>query len=126
MNAAKWIGCILLTVIVMGFFEDAKITGIVIGVSLASLILVISIINILDKSSKRRFELLKNAYPNAFSFFRKELRIFQSENNLTKQDINKFLSFHKTEWEKREKLELERIQREKQVSTEYNMIKGVT
>lgn len=124
MNAAKWIGFILLTVIVMGFFEDAKITGIVIGVSLASLILVISIINILDKSSKRRFELLKNAYPNAFSFFRKKLRIFQSENNLTKQDINKFLSFHKTEWEKREKLELERIQREKQVSTEYNMIKA--
>ena len=124
MNAAKWIGCILLTVIVMGFIEDAKITGIVIGVSLASFILVISIINLLDKRSKRRFERLKNAYPNAFSFFRKELRILQSENNLTKQDINKFLSFHKTEWEEREKLELERIQREKQVSTEYNMIKA--
>lgn len=124
MDTGEWIVYILLTVIVMGFIEDAKITGIIIGVLLASLIIVISIINMLDKRSKRKFERLKNAYPNAYSFFRKELRIFQSENNLTKQDINKFLSFPKVKWEKREKLELERIQREKQVSTEYNMIKA--
>ena len=78
----------------------------------------------LDKRLFRKFERLKKMYPNAFSFFRKELRVFKSNNNFTKQDINKFLAFSETDWKKREELELKRIQQEKQILSEYNEIKA--
>lgn len=122
----KW-GCIgyaLLALITWGLTQGFKVVCIIIGILIAILIAFIFISNLSTKRLIKKFKHQKDIYPNAYSFFRKELRIFQSENNLTKQDINKFLSFPKVEWEKREKLELERIQREKQVSTEYNMIKA--
>ena len=122
----KW-GCIgyaLLALIIWGLTQGFKVVCIIIGILIAILIAFIFISNLSTKRLIKKFKHQKDIYPNAYSFFRKELRIFQSENNLTKQDINKFLSFPKVEWEKREKLELERIQREKQVSTEYNMIKA--
>ena len=113
----KW-GCIgyaLLALITWGLTQGFKVVCIIIGILIAILIAFIFISNLSTKRLIKKFKHQKDIYPNAYSFFRKELRIFQSENNLTKQDINKFLSFPKVEWEKREKLELERIQREKQL-----------
>ena len=115
----KW-GCIgyaLLALITWGLTQGFKVVCIIIGILIAILIAFIFISNLSTKRLIKNFKHQKDIYPNAYSFFRKELRIFQSENNLTKQDINIFLSFPKVEWEKREKLEFERIQREKQVST---------
>ena len=102
MNVKEWIGAILFTVIVMGFLEDAKVTIIILVAFLVILIIIAQIRNMLDKRLFRKFERLKKMYPNAFSFFRKELRVFKSNNNFTKQDINKFLAFSETDWKKRE------------------------
>ncbi len=120
----EWIGAILFTVIVMGFLEDAKVISIILVVFLAILIIIAQIRNMLDKRLLRKFERLEKVYPNAFSLFKKELRIFKSKNNFTKQDINKFLAFSEADWEKKEKLELKRIQQEKQILSEYNEIKA--
>ena len=102
----KW-GCIgyaLLALITWGLTQGFKVVCIIIGILIAILIAFIFISNLSTKRLIKKFKHQKDIYPNAYSFFRKELRIFQSENNLTKQDINKFLSFPKVEWEKREKL----------------------
>lgn len=101
----KW-GCIgyaLLALIIWGLTQGFKVVCIIIGILIAILIAFIFISNLSTKRLIKKFKHQKDIYPNAYSFFRKELRIFQSENNLTKQDINKFLSFPKVEWEKREK-----------------------
>lgn len=124
MNVKEWIGAILFTIIVMGFLEDAKVTIIILVAFLVILIIIAQIRNMLDKRLFRKFEHSKKMYPNAFSFFRKELRVFKSNNNFTKQDINKFLAFSETDWKKREELELKRIQQEKQILSEYNEIKA--
>lgn len=124
MNVKEWIGAILFTIIVMGFLEDAKVTIIILVAFLVILIIIAQIRNMLDKRLFRKFERSKKMYPNAFSFFRKELRVFKSNNNFTKQDINKFLAFSETDWKKREELELKRIQQEKQILSEYNEIKA--
>ena len=119
----RCIGYALLAFIIWGFTEDVKSTCIIIGILLAILIVIMLISNLLAKRLMRRFKYKKNTYPHAYSFFVKEARIFKTENNFTQQDIKKILSFPKAEWEKREKLELERIQQEKQVLSKYNMIR---
>lgn len=123
MDLDENIGCIGYALLAL-ITQDAKVTCIIIGMLLAILIMVILVLNLFFKRLRRRFKHLKSTYPHAYSFFLKEARIFESENNLTKKDIKKILSFPQTEWEKREELELKRIQQEKQVLVEYNMIRA--
>ena len=87
----KW-GCIgyaLLALIIWGLTQGFKVVCIIIGILIAILIAFIFISNLSTKRLIKKFKHQKDIYPNAYSFFRKELRIFQSENNLTKQDINR-------------------------------------
>ena len=85
----KW-GCIgyaLLALIIWGLTQGFKVVCIIIGILIAILIAFIFISNLSTKRLIKKFKHQKDIYPNAYSFFRKELRIFQSENNLTKQDM---------------------------------------
>lgn len=82
----KW-GCIgyaLLALIIWGLTQGFKVVCIIIGILIAILIAFIFISNLSTKRLIKKFKHQKDIYPNAYSFFRKELRIFQSENNLTK------------------------------------------
>ena len=127
MDLVKNWGCIgyaLLALIIGGLTQEAKGTCMIIGILLVILIIVMLVSKLLTKRLMRKFKYKKDTYPHAYFFFLKEARIFNSENNLTKQDIKKILSFSQTEWEKREELELKRIQQEKQVIAEYNMIRA--
>lgn len=118
------IGYLLLIIIICGLIQDSKSTCIIIGILLATLIIIALISALSTKHLMKKFMHKKNTYPHAYSFFIKEARIFKPENLFSNQDIKKILSFPKAEWEKREKIEVERIQREKQVLAEYDMIKA--
>ena len=118
------IGYVILALIIEGLIEDAKITFIIIGILLGVFVVVMLVSNFLDKRLRRKIERKKKTYPHAYSFFLREKQRFKSEDNLTKQEIEKILSISKTEWERREELELKRIQQEKQVLAEYDTIKS--
>lgn len=130
MDEDKKLGCIgyvLVGLITLGLTQGPKGVYIILGILLAIVIVVILAISVSKLTAKcliRKIERKKNKYPNAYSFFLSSLRIYGSKNDFSIKEMRKILSFSKVEWEKREELELKRIRQEKQVLSEYNMIKN--
>lgn len=130
MDEDKKLGCIgyvLVGLITLGLTQGPKGVYIILGILLAIVIVVILAISVSKLTAKcliRKIERKKNKYPNAYSFFLSSLRIYGSKNDFSIKEMRKILSFSKVEWEKREELELKRIQLEKQILSEYNEIKA--
>ena len=71
----KW-GCIgyaLLALITWGLTQGFKVVCIIIGILIAILIAFIFISNLSTKRLIKKFKHQKDIYPNAYSFFRKEI-----------------------------------------------------
>lgn len=109
----------LVSPIIWGMTRGIKIAAIIIGIY----IIIILCIILLVRLATKKFRRLKELYPNAYSAFRKEFKIFEREDEMSGADIKKFLSISEKGWREKEGLELKRIQQEKQEQSEYNIIR---
>lgn len=66
----------------------------------------------------------RKKYPHAYYLFLRDIKIRKIGSDFSIKEMRRILSIPKTEWEKREELELIRIQEEKQILSEYNEIKA--